>query len=98
AFQKKTFIAGIRGVTTGASNATAVFIDGNGQLGIIKSSREVKEDIEPMGNVSERLYALRPVTFRYKEAHDDGSKPIEFGLIAEEVAEAFPELVVYDAN
>ena len=98
AYQKKTFMAGIRGVTTGLANATAVFIDGNGQLGTIKSSREVKEDIEPMGSVSERLYALRPVTFRYKEAHDDGSKPIEFGLIAEEVAEAFPELVVYDAN
>ena len=96
--QKKAFIAGIRGVTTGLSNATAVFIDGNGQLGTINSSREVKEEIQPMGSVSDRLLALRPVTFRYKEAYEDGSKPIEFGLIAEEVAEAFPELVVYDAE
>ncbi len=49
-----------------------------------------------MGDVSDRLLALRPVTFRYKEADDEGSKPIQFGLIAEEVAESFPELVVYD--
>ena len=48
-----------------------------------------------MGSVSEKLYGLRPVTFRYKEAYDDGSKPVQFGLIAEEVAEVFPELVVY---
>jgi hypothetical protein len=98
AFQKKAFIAGIRGVATGSTNATAVFIDTNGQLGTIKSSREVKEDIQPMGSVSERLSALRPVTFRYKEASDDGTKPMQFGLIAEEVAQVFPELVVYDAD
>ncbi len=36
------------------------------------------------------------MTFQYKEADEDGSKPVQFGLIAEEVAEAFPELVVYD--
>ena len=51
-----------------------------------------------MGGVSERLLALRPVTFRYKEATDDGTKPLQFGLIAEEVAQVFPELVVYDAD
>jgi hypothetical protein len=81
---------------TGLANATAVFIDGNGQLGTIKSSREVKEDIQPMGSFSERLLALRPVTFRYKEPSDDGTKPVQFGLVAEEVAKAFPELVIYD--
>ena len=49
-----------------------------------------------MGEVSERLLALRPVTFRYKEGSADGGKPIQFGLIAEEVAEVFPELAVYN--
>ena len=96
--QKKTYIAGIRGVKTGLAAATAVFIDANGQLGTIKSSREAKENIQSMGSVSERLSALRPVTFRYKETDDDGGKPVQFGLIAEEVAETFPELVVYDEN
>ena len=93
----RTFIAGIRGVTTGAAGA-AVLIDSKGQLGTISSSREVKENIQPMGTVSERLLALRPVTFQYMQANDDGSKPKQFGLIAEEVAEAFPELVVYDQD
>lgn len=94
AYQTKTFIAGIRGVTTGSADAVPVFIDSGGQLGTISSSRRFKEDIQPMGDVSERLFALRPVTFRYKHPYDDGSKPIQFGLVAEEVAAAFPELVV----
>ena len=51
-----------------------------------------------MGNVSERLLALRPVTFRYKQGGEDGGKPMQFGLIAEEVAEASPELVIYDSE
>ena len=38
--------------------------------------------------------ALRPVSFKYRRAYEDGRKPLEFGLIAEEVAEAFPELAV----
>jgi Chaperone of endosialidase len=92
----RTYIAGIKGVTTGLSAASAVFVDANGQLGTIKSSARFKEDIQPMANVSERLFALRPVTFRYKQADVDGSKPVQFGLIAEEVAKAFPELVIYD--
>ncbi len=96
--QVKAYVAGISGVKTGAASAAAVFVDANGQLGTIKSSREYKEDIRPMGSASERLYALKPVTFHYKEAYDDGSKPIEFGLIAEDVALAFPELVVHDAD
>ena len=49
-----------------------------------------------MGTVSERLLALRPVTFRYKKATKEGEQPLQFGLIAEEVAEVFPELVVFD--
>ena len=94
-YQKRAFIGGIRGVTTGRADAVPVVIDSNGQLGTISSSRRVKENIQPMGSVSERLLALRPVTFRYKTNYEDGSRPTEFGLIAEEVAEVFPELVVY---
>jgi len=95
AYQKKAFIAGIRAVTTGVADAVQVLVDSKGQLGTVKSSRRFKEDIQPMGSVSERLFALRPVTFRYKQAYEDGSKPVQFGLVAEEVAEVFPELVVY---
>ena len=49
-----------------------------------------------MAGANGALLSLRPVTFRYKEAYVDGDKPIQCGLIAEEVAEVFPELVVYN--
>jgi hypothetical protein len=90
----RTFVAGVNGVTTGLAGS-AVMVDANGQLGTISSSQRYKEDIRPMGSVSARLFALRPVTFRYKQANVDGSKPLQFGLLAEDVAEAFPELVIY---
>ena len=48
--------------------------------------------------VTERLLELRPVLFRFKQAVENGEDATEFGLIAEEVAEVFPELVVYDEN
>jgi hypothetical protein len=96
--QLMTFIAGIRGKTTGQNNAAAVLIDSNGQLGTVSSSRRYKEDIQPMGDMSEMLAKLRPVMFRYKKPFDDGSKPIQYGLIAEEVAEAFPYLAVFNAD
>jgi len=85
-----TFIAGINGVTTGSNTTSTVLIDSNGQLGTIPSSRLYKEDIHDMGAASDGLLRLRPVTFRYKKAFDDGSKPIQYGLVAEEVAEVYP--------
>jgi hypothetical protein len=90
--QTRTFISGIRGVTTGGS-AVAVVIDGNGQLGTVSSSRRFKENIQDMGDASSGLMQLRPVTYHYKQPMADGSKPLEFGLIAEEVNEVYPELV-----
>ena len=91
----RTYIAGIKGVTTGLAGSQ-VLIDANGQLGTISSSRVVKKNIRPMGTASERLLALRPVTFQYKLADAAGGHPTQYGLIAEEVAEVFPELVVRD--
>jgi hypothetical protein len=97
-YQTRAFVAGIRGVTTGLSDAVSVLIDSNGQLGTTSSSRRYKEDIHDMGTASERLLQLRPVSFRYIEAYADNEKPLDYGLIAEEVAEVFPELVVYNEN
>jgi hypothetical protein len=91
-------VAGARGVATGQNNAVPVLIDSNGQLGTISSSRRFKEDIRAMGDASEGLMRLRPVTFRYKKPFDDGSKPIQYGLIAEEVAEVYPDLVAHSAD
>jgi len=75
-----------------------VVIDSNGQLGTTSSSRRFKEDIEDMGAASRDLMRLRPVTYRYKQPFADGSKPIQYGLIAEEVAEVYPDLVAHSAD
>ncbi len=48
-----------------------------------------------MDTASERILALKPVTFQYKS---DASGTPQFGLIAEEVAEVNPDLVVRDQN
>jgi hypothetical protein len=74
-----------------------VLIDAIGQLGTISSSRAVKQDVHDVGPLAERLLELRPVAFRYKQhAAIDPDTPLQFGLIAEEVAQVFPDLVVYD--
>lgn len=92
--QKAAYIAGITGVMTGSATASTVIVDTNGQLGTIASSRRYKEDIRDMGADSDGLLSLRPVTFHYRKPYSDGSKPIQYGLIAEEVAEVYPDLVV----
>ncbi len=85
------FIRGIRGIATGAIDAVAVLVDSNGQLGTISSSQRFKENIADIGDLSSKLYGLRPVTFNYKA---DESKKLTYGLIAEEVLEVIPDIVV----
>lgn len=94
--QSRAFIAGVVGVQTAQANAIPVLIDGAGQLGTISSSRQVKDDIAALGGVGRRIQSLRPVRFRYIEPFADGARPVQYGLIAEEVAEVLPELVVFD--
>jgi hypothetical protein len=96
--QSSFFAAGINGETTGLNDAVPVVVDSRGQLGTVSSSRRFKEDIQDMGDSSEGLLRLRPVTFRYQKAFADGSKPIQYGLIAEEVAETYPDLVTHSAD
>lgn len=94
--QNKTFIAGIRGITTGVADAVAVVVDSAGQLGTVSSSRRYKDDISDLRPMADRLLRLRPVQFRYRQPFNDGDRPMQYGLIAEEVAEVFPELVVFN--
>jgi Mg2+ and Co2+ transporter CorA len=91
--QKKTFIAGIYGNT--AVSGLAVVIGSNGELGAVSSSERFKTAIAPMGSNTEQLQQLRPVTFRYKT---DPQDTVRYGLIAEEVAKVYPELVVRDSQ
>jgi hypothetical protein len=94
--QTNTYIAGINGVTI--AGGSGVLIDSSGHLGTVLSSRRFKEDIQDMGDASSNLLRLRPVTFRYKKPYTDGSKPLDYGLIAEEVAAVYPDLVVRDKD
>ena len=91
--QSQTFIAGI--ATTNIVG-TYVTINGQGQLGISTSSRRYKEDIQDMGEASRGLMQLRPVTFHYKPEYAGGPRTLQYGLIAEEVAAVYPDLVFYD--
>jgi hypothetical protein len=95
--QTRTFIAGIRGVTTGGA-AVAVLVDTMGQLGTASSSRRVKDDIADMGAASRALMTLRPVTFHYKTDRNPSGRTLQYGLIAEEVAEVYPGLVARSAD
>jgi trimeric autotransporter adhesin len=92
-FQSSTYIAGISDVNV---TGVPVVVTSTGQLGIAASSRRFKSDINNIGTLSDRLLKLRPVSFRYKQATEQGEHPLQFGLIAEEVAKVFPELVQYD--
>jgi Chaperone of endosialidase len=92
--QTATSIAGIFGAPS--LGGVPVEVNRNGRLGTVLSSRRVKDDISDMEGASEGLGKLRPVTFRYKTEHDDGARLAQYGLIAEEVAEIYPELVVLD--
>jgi hypothetical protein len=92
--QTSTFIAGIASNNSG--NAVVVIDTTTRQLGfeLIASSARYKRDIAPMGTQSEKVLALRPVTFAYK---DEARGATHYGLVAEEVAAVYPELVTRTA-
>ena len=87
------YIGSIFGQTS--SGGTAAFINPDGKLGTATSSRRFKEEIKPMERASEVLFALKPVTFRYKKEIDPQGI-YQFGLVAEDVEAVNPELVVRD--
>jgi hypothetical protein len=91
--QISTFIAGIAGRPSPGGNP--VMINSDGKLGTTLSSARYKQDIQTMGTRSQGLLQLRPVTFRYKQ---DAQGERQYGLIAEEVAKVYPELVTRGAD
>ena len=92
--ETNAFIAGISGnPVTGAP----VVVDANGQLGVSGSSARFKDDIQSMGDASDVLLSLQPVTFKYKAGIDPQGLP-QFGLIAEEVDKVDPSLVWRDRS
>jgi len=91
--QTACYVAGILGET--ASGGAPVFVTTGGLLGTVTSSARFKTDIKPMGNTSEALFALKPVSFRYKKEIDPANTS-QLGLVAEDVEKINPNLVVRD--
>jgi hypothetical protein len=87
------YIGGIFNQTS--SGGSTVFINSAGKLGTSTSSRRFKEEIKPMEDASEALYALKPVTFHYKKDIDPAGTS-QFGLVAEDVEKINPDLIVRD--
>ena len=70
----------------------------DGKLGHTVSSRRYKDDIKPMGDASELIYKLKPVSFRYKKTPEYQGDNLDYGLIAEDVAEIDPKLAIRDGK
>jgi hypothetical protein len=75
----------------------ATLLDVNGTTTTVSlvetSTRELKEDIQPLKNQLEKIKQLQPVEFTWKK-----DKKKDFGLIAEEVEEIYPYLVEHDSD
>jgi hypothetical protein len=81
--------------TATSVNGIGVLVNGFGKLGTTTSSRRFKDDIKPMEQASETLFALKPVSFRYKKNIDPAGTS-QLGLVAEDVEKVNPDLVVRD--
>lgn len=88
--QTAIYVAGIENTKVAGS---AVYVTSKGELGVLASSQRYKTAIAPMGAGTEKLQELRPVSFHLKT---DPNGPVQYGLIAEEVAKVYPELVIRD--
>jgi trimeric autotransporter adhesin len=73
----------------------AVYVNSGGKLGVMVSSARFKDEIKPIDQASEAIHRLRPVSFRYK-SEIEPTRPVSFGLIAEDVEEINPDLVTRD--
>ena len=93
--QTTAYIAGIDSAIL--PSGVPVFIS-NGQLGVQASSGRFKEQVRNMGDITSALMSLRPVTFFYKSEYANGDRTLQYGLIAEEVAKVYPDLVAYDQD
>jgi hypothetical protein len=93
-----TYIRNINTTSVSGGGADFVTVDlTTGLLGHASSSRRYKEQIKPMDDASEALFALKPVTFRYKKDIDK-SQTLQYGLVAEDVAQVDPDLAIRDGK
>jgi hypothetical protein len=87
------YIASIFGQTS--ANGMPILINSFNKLGTTTSSKRFKDEIKPMDKASKALFALKPVSFRYKKEIDPAGIS-QLGLVAEDVEKVNPDLVVRD--
>jgi hypothetical protein len=93
-----TYIGNINSTTVSGGNADSVTVDlTTGLLGHQSSSRRYKENIQSMDNASEALYRLKPVAYRCKK-EIDRTQSLDYGLVAEQVADVDPNLAIRDGK
>ena len=80
-----------------SGGSQAVYVNASGKLGAQVSSRRFKDEIKAMEETSEVIYRLKPVSFRYKPEIEP-TRPVGFGLVAEDVEEISPDLVTHGAD
>ena len=99
--RRLTLLAG-GNVAIGGANPTAGYrLDVQGQLHCVgftnASSSRYKHDIQPLDSALDRVAALRPVRFTWNDGLDSALGEMagkrDVGMIAEEVAEIFPDAV-----
>jgi len=83
----------IAGISTSTVTGAAVYVTSSGRLGVLASSERYKTSIKPIGSTTAKLAQLRPVAFHLK---NDPRGAVQYGLIAEEVDQVYPELVIRD--
>jgi hypothetical protein len=82
------------------ANDNLVFVPNTGTGGYIYrgngnyfslSDLRLKQDVQPLGGVLDRVLQLRPVSYHFRSAPE--GTPLTLGFIAQEVEPLFPELV-----
>ena len=87
----------IGNIYSSVASGRAVYVNSDNKIGTLASTRRVKKDIKPIDKASESVLALKPVSFRYKK-EIDASGTLQFGLVAEEVADINADLVTRDSE
>lgn len=91
-FVKSCFIAGIRSASIQDSSLLSVYVNNKGQLTTISSSSKAKHNIAEIGDVTDSLYQLKPISFNY-DADDRKS----YGLMTEDVERVFPDILARES-
>jgi hypothetical protein len=81
----------IRFNSLGAAGGTALCLNSSSYISFCSSSRRYKDNIADWRSGLDLISHLRPVTFDWKESHAH-----DLGLVAEEVAEVEPLLVIHN--